>query len=233
MNSQAASFQRARRPEQKLQRQLAIIGAARELALRDGVVNVSLTDIAEGVGLHKSALLRYFETREQVFLVLAAELWLEWAGAMHAALDGAASGASEVVIDVTVRSLARRPLFCDLIAHAALDLERKVSPDGVRRYQQVSLGVIDDVVGVVHRALPALSVGECREYVSTLVISAGALWQMANPSPSFAELCASDQELSSARVDLPMRLRRLATILLAGLVPSRAPGPAPAPPWSS
>ena len=33
----AKTFQRARRPEQKRQRQDAILGAARELARRDGV----------------------------------------------------------------------------------------------------------------------------------------------------------------------------------------------------
>ena len=71
------TYQRARRPEQKLERRDAILGAARELALRDGVRAVSLADIAARVGIHKSALLRYFETREQIFLELTAEAWRE------------------------------------------------------------------------------------------------------------------------------------------------------------
>ena len=47
----AEAYQRARRPEQKQQRQDAILGAARDLALRDGVRAVSLADIADRVGI--------------------------------------------------------------------------------------------------------------------------------------------------------------------------------------
>src|ERR1700753_1298544 len=88
----AEYYQRARRPEQKLERRDAILGAARELAPpRRGrpVRPVSLSDIAGRVGIHKSALLRYFETREQIFLELTAQAWREWTAGLHAALDGA------------------------------------------------------------------------------------------------------------------------------------------------
>ena len=87
-----STYQRARRPEQKLERRDAILSAARELALRDGVRGVSLADIAARVGIHKSALLRYFETREQIFLELTADAWREWVAALHAGLDPAAPG---------------------------------------------------------------------------------------------------------------------------------------------
>jgi AcrR family transcriptional regulator len=229
----SAAFQRARRPEQKQQREDAILGAARELALRDGVRNVSLSDIAGRIGIHKSALLRYFETREQIFLELTAASWLDWGQALHAGLDGVSpggsggpggpggSGAAGVVADVVARSFTDRPLLCDLIPHTALNLERNVSPEAVRRYKLTSLGVISDAVGVVHRVLPELTATECREFVSTMASLAGALWQIANPPPVLAELYARDPDLAHACVDLTPRLRRTAAILLAGLVPSR------------
>src|ERR1700744_906315 len=83
----AETYQRARRPEQKLERRDAILGAARELARQGGVRTVSLADIRARVGIHKSALLRYFETREQIFLELTAQAWPEWSAGLHAALD--------------------------------------------------------------------------------------------------------------------------------------------------
>src|SRR5215469_900987 len=113
----AETYQRARRPEQKLERRDAILGAARELALRDGVRNVSLADIASRVGIHKSALLRYFETREQIFLELTAAAWREWVQALPGALDQAERGDAHLVADVVARSFGDRPLLCDLIAH--------------------------------------------------------------------------------------------------------------------
>jgi AcrR family transcriptional regulator len=217
----AESFQRARRPEQKMRRQAAILSAARELALRDGVRKVSLADIAARVGVHKSALLRYFETREQIFLELTAEAWRDWADAIHAGLDTAAMGSAGLVADVIARSFGDRPLLCDLVAHTPLNLERNVSPGGVRRYKMTSLGTVNEAASLVQRVLPDLTLAECTEFVATLASLAGAVWQMANPAPALAELYASDPALAQACVDLTSRLRRTAQILLAGLIPSR------------
>src|SRR6266851_3277528 len=155
--STAADFQRARLPEQKQQRQDAILEAAWQLALRDGVRNVSLADIAGRVGIHKSALLRYFETREQIFLELTAAAWREWAQALHGALDQAERGSADLVADVFAGSFGDRPLLCDLIAHTPLNLERNVSPEAVRRYKLTSLAAVEEAAAVIARALPGLA----------------------------------------------------------------------------
>jgi AcrR family transcriptional regulator len=215
------TYQRARRPEQKLERRDAILSAARELALRDGVRTVSLADIAARVGIHKSALLRYFETREQIFLELTAEAWREWVAALHAELDEAALGSAALVADVFARSFSDRPLLCDLIAHTPLNLERNVSVESVRQYKLTSLAAVQEAAAVAQRVLPDLTVAECLDFVAVVASLAGATWQMANPGPALAELYASDPALSRACIDLTQRLRRAGDILLAGLIPAR------------
>src|ERR1700759_2192705 len=90
-------FQRARRPEQKEQRREAILAAAADLARRDGVRAVTLSAIAGAVGIHKSALLRYFETREAIFLELTGREWGEWREATSAALAEVALGDADAV----------------------------------------------------------------------------------------------------------------------------------------
>jgi AcrR family transcriptional regulator len=225
-------FQRARRPEQKQQRQEAILSAARALALAGGVRGVSLAGIAAGAGIDKSALLRYFETREQIFLELTAREWAPWVRALHDGLDGldgaspqpAATGSAGLVADVVARSFADRPLFCDLLAHTPLNLERNVSPENARSYKLTSLAAVAEAAAVVHRALPDLTIGECTEFISAIASLAGSLWQIANPVPVLAQLFASDPALALACVDLAPRLRRTADILLAGLIPSRPVG---------
>lgn len=219
----AETFQRARRPEQKRRRQDAILDAARDLARRDGVRNVSLADIASRVGIHKSALLRYFETREQIFLELTAAAWREWVQALHGELDRAERGRADLVADVVAGSFGDRPLLCDLIAHTPLNLERNVSVEAVRRYKLTSLGAVHEAAALVQRVLPALTVDEALEFIGALASLAGAVWQIANPPAALAELYASDPDLAHACVDLVPRLRRTAEILLAGLIPSRDP----------
>src|ERR1700751_4128564 len=159
------TYQRARRPEQKLERRDAILSAARELALRDGVRTVSLADIAARVGIHKSALLRYFETREQIFLELTAQAWGEWVAALRSGLDAVAADAGADpparVADVLARSFAGRPLLCDLIAHTPLNLERNVSPEAVRSYKLTSLGAVGEAAALVQHVLPDLTRDEC------------------------------------------------------------------------
>jgi AcrR family transcriptional regulator len=213
----AETFQRARRPEQKELRREAILTAAREAALELGVRAVSLAEIAARAGIHKSALLRYFETREEIFLELAQPEWREWSASTSAALD-----AGEDVAATLAGSFAARPLLCDLIPHTALNLERNASVEAVRAYKYVSLGSVGAVSEAVSRAVPALRQSECRELVSILASNAGALWQIANPPPALAELYRSDPALEGACVELEPRLRRTAQLVLAGFAPTRS-----------
>ena len=69
------TYQRARSPEHKEERREAILAAAHELARESSVRNVSLGDIARRVGLAKSNLLRYFQSREDIFLTLLLREW--------------------------------------------------------------------------------------------------------------------------------------------------------------
>ena len=226
------TFRRARRPEQKQQRREDILAAARELAVTDGVRAVSLAGIAARAGIDKSALLRYFETREQIFLELTAREWQAWVQGLHDGLDDAAPASAaaagpgpSLVADVVARSFGDRPLFCDLLAHTPLNLERNVSPEAVRGYKLISLDAVSEAASVVHRALPDLTEQECLEFISAIAGLAGTVWQIANPVPALAALFASDPALAGACVDLVPRLRRTAEILLAGLIPSRTAGP--------
>src|ERR1700758_2330411 len=120
-------FQRARSAAAKQLRESAILEAARVLGAERGIRQVTLTEIAEAVGMHKSALLRYFETREEIFLRLTADGGREWSGALRAALEALHEPTSAAVAAVFASTLAERGTFCDLLAQAPLNLERNVS----------------------------------------------------------------------------------------------------------
>src|SRR3984885_7270529 len=104
----SSTFQRARSSENKTQRRESILAAAAQLATRDGVRQVTLTDIAARVGMHKSALLRYFETREQIFLEMTGRSWREWAAAVRSGLAGVVSVDAAAVAAVLAHEFAVR-----------------------------------------------------------------------------------------------------------------------------
>jgi AcrR family transcriptional regulator len=87
-----ATFQRARSEEQREVRRRAILDAAAAMLAEMPVAQVSLNELSRRVGLAKSNVLRYFESREAVLLELLDSAWQEWLAGLAEAL-GAAAGA--------------------------------------------------------------------------------------------------------------------------------------------
>jgi AcrR family transcriptional regulator len=145
--------------------------------------------------MHKSALLRYFETREQIFLRLTAEGWREWTAALRARLDRIGSPTAKTVASAFSTTLADRGMFCDLLAQAPLNLERNVSLEAVRDFKFVTHNEVDAIVEVLRRRLPGLTERDCIDIIAAATALAGALWQMANPGPDVAALYRSDPRM--------------------------------------
>ena len=217
---QEPGFQRARSTEAKQLREAAILDAARRLGAERGIRQVTLTEIAEEVGMHKSALLRYFETREEIFLRLTAEAWQEWSGALRAELVMVTKPTPAAIAAVFARTLAARGAFCDLLAQAPLNLERNVSVEAVRAFKLVTHTQLDAIAIVLRRLQPALSGRDTVDLIAAATSMSGAFWQMATPGPEIAALYRSDPRLSHAVVDVEARVKRLLTALIKGLLPS-------------
>ncbi|MFF7995823.1 TetR family transcriptional regulator [Kitasatospora xanthocidica] len=213
----AAEFRRARSPEAKRQREASILEAARTLGRERGIRDVSLTDIAAAVGMHKSALLRYFETREEIYLRLTAEGWQEWSDALTERLREAEDPGPAAVARAFAATLAARGMFCDLLAHAPLNLERKVSLDAVRDFKLATLAARGPVTAAVRAQVPALSDQDVVDLFATAVALAGAMWQIANPGAEVAALYRSDPRLSHAVIEVEPRLARILTATITGL----------------
>jgi AcrR family transcriptional regulator len=219
-------FQRARSAEAKQLRESAILAAARTLGAERGIRQITLTEIAEAVGMHKSALLRYFETREEIFLRLTADGWREWSAALRTELEGlhgvhgvqgVSAATPAAVAGAFASTLAARGLFCDLLAQAPLNLERNVSLETVRAFKLVTLAEVEAIVTVGRRLMPGLSERDGVDLIAAATAMSGAFWQMATPGPEVAALYRSDPRLAHAVVDVEPRVARLLAAMLAGM----------------
>ena len=211
-------FQRARSAAAKQLRESAILEAARALGDERGIRQITLTDIGEAVGMHKSAMLRYFETREEIFLRLTADGWREWSMALRAELEELAAPTPAAMAGVFASTLAARGLFCDLLAQAPLNLERNVSLDAVRAFKLVTLAEVQAIVAVVQRLLPGLTQRDGVDLIAAATAMSGAFWQMATPGPEVAALYRSDPRLAHAVVDVEPRVARLLEAMLEGML---------------
>lgn len=222
-------FQRARSTEAKQQREDAILAAARALATDRGIRQITLTDIAAAVGMHKSALLRYFENREQIFLRLSAEDWQDWGPAVRTALAGLETGgtvsggtvSSAAIARTIASSLASRPVFCDLLAQAPLNLERSVSVEAVRAYKLVTHHELEGIIGAIRSLLPALTETDAVDVIAAATSLSGAFFEIATPGPEIEALYRSDPRLAHAVVDVEPRVARMLAAMIDGLLLAR------------
>lgn len=212
-------IQRARSQEAKAQRQEAILQSARSLALAHGVRAVTLTGIAAGVGMHKSAMLRYFETREEIFLRLAREFWGEWAEEVEVELGAVYPARQENLnkraAQILSSTLVSRPLFCDLLAQVPLNLEHGVSLTAVKDFKIAALAATGRIATSLGETL-SIPWSAARNIVATATGMAGALWQMAAPGSNLRKLYEQDPELTHALVDVEPRLVEILAALIRG-----------------
>ncbi|GAB3567780.1 TetR family transcriptional regulator [Amycolatopsis endophytica] len=209
------AFLRARSPEHKQQRREAILAAARELALRDGVRTVSLGGVAAAVGLVKSNLARYFATREEIFLELAAEEFRGWEAAAVARV--AVAPGPESVLDALVETLDERPLFCDLLSHSATTLERNATMEAARAFKLQTAGSFAKISAAVAQARPDLTGDEAGELVAAAAGFAGLLYPAAHPPPVLARLYAEDAAVAALCFEFVPVAKRMLRALAAGL----------------
>ncbi|BDH55860.1 TetR/AcrR family transcriptional regulator [Tsukamurella sp. PLM1] len=216
-------FQRARSAEQRQQRREAILAAAEAMLGEMDVAAVTLSELSRRVGLAKSNVLRYFESREEVLLEVlmrAAGEWIvEFESECRADVPAGGPSAARVdaVADVFARVAAARPELLDLLSAQAGVLERNVSTDAIVRFKRSALVAIDAMAAVLTRALPELG-DRARETCSLLLTLAGALYVQAEQSRGCESAYLVDPTLAVFRVDLIPALRESVAVVLAGVL---------------
>jgi AcrR family transcriptional regulator len=215
------TFQRARSAEQREERRRTILDTALKMLDEMPVAEVSLNELSRRVGLAKSNVLRYFESREAVLLELLDRALREWlaevAGEVAAGVDPdrpapARAGAFAAVV---ARSLARRTVLCDLIGAQAGVLEHNVSTDVVVRFKRSALGGLDTMAELLRGAVPEVG-GEAAPVCLLAMILAGGLWTHCRPSASARAAYEADPALAMLHLDLAPALEHGLALLITG-----------------
>lgn len=213
-------FQRARRPEQKAHRRASILKVAAGLARRKGLRSVSLGDIALAVGLTKSNVLRYFETREDIYLQLASSGYRSWADRVIDRLGELAAagpvGPTEVATALT-ECLAVDMLFCNLVSEGASALERNVSPEAVRVFKQSFLVAVEDLAEALVSSSDCLVKAQADETIMATIMLAAGLWPWCNPPSALVDLYRTEPEVIGTRLEFVPQLKRLVEAVVRGL----------------
>jgi AcrR family transcriptional regulator len=217
------TFQRARSAEQREVRRRAILETTSAMLDEMPVAQVTLNELSRRVGLAKTAVLRYFESREAVLLDLMDHRTTTWLAELeHELAHGVDPGRSAVqraeqVADVLSQSLAAQTVLCDLFGAQGGVLEHNVSIEAVRRHKRASMGNLAVMAGLVRRRLP--EIGDRAElFCLNVLIMGGALSAYTSPPPSLLAVYESEPALAVHHVDLRTALR-----LAIGMLPRSGP----------
>jgi AcrR family transcriptional regulator len=143
-------------------RRSAIMTGAREMLAEKNLAEISLRELSDRVGLAKSNVLRYFDSREAIFLEVLDEEFQAWLIDLESRLGKPrarkAGYANEVRAATTmVASLVDAELLCELLASMAVVLERNISGEFARDFKARATANVGAVAQLVGRHLPWLS----------------------------------------------------------------------------
>jgi AcrR family transcriptional regulator len=218
------TFQRARNEEQREIRRRVQDGPAAAMLDEMPVAAVSLNELSRRVGLAKSNVLRYFESREAVLLELLDDFLGSWladlAEELAAGIEAHAAPhvRADLLAEILSRSLAERVVLCDLFGAQGGVLEHNVSVEAIKRHKRSSLARLTDMSELVRGHVPELGDGAELFCLMTLV-SAGALSSYVPPPPSVLAAYADEPELGVLNLDLRDALRVACTSALLGVLP--------------
>jgi len=225
----STGFQRARSPEQQEQRRAAILAAARSMLDRMPPTQVSLRELSREVGLSKSNVVRYFPTREAVFLAVLTADWDSWLTAVESRLptpDAQRHPRDQVrlVAAAIAQALGEHRRFCDLIAACQTVLEHNVPLEVAREFKGAALDRLNQFASLTRSRIPELGEAQGAEFAGLVWALVAGAWPLANPSPVVATVLA-EPRFAAIRVDFTPAMTRTLTVILDGMTrPADPPG---------
>lgn len=212
----AIGKQRARSAQDKELRISSLLDAARDLAREHGVREVTMLAVTARIGLHPSALRRYFESREELLLELAEQGWADWEESLLDVLGDARDLDAAAAADRISESLDRLPIFCDLLTHVALSLEGAVRIERARSYKLAATKSYDAMAAALARSVAGLDESSARDVLTTAMSCAAYLYQLSRPTETLRELYAEHPEWAHGALRFRSHLTELLTHSVLG-----------------
>jgi len=203
-----ATFSRARSEEQRARRREDILTAAATMLADTRVADLSLNELARRVGLAKSNVLRYFESREAVLLELYAREFAAWLDALEERLAAIDDRTPDSLAAAVAGTAAERPVFAELCAAAPGILEHNISGPVALAYKRALLA---DAARLGDDPRDTLV------FVGAVTLGIGGIWSTCRLSPGMAEAYELDPELARFRIDFRESLEVLLVTVIRGL----------------
>lgn len=183
------SWQRARTEEKKTERKEAIYQAALKLFKDHGYDKVSLNSIAREAKFSKSNLYRYFSSREEIYLNIFSDLFVEWSEECITQLQKtSAPSNAEQVARLWVSTTKKYPSLLDLAPLLFHSLEQNSSYEQLLSFKSKVLQVVTSLTRELIRLLPTLGHKEASKLIITSHATLASAWAAAKYNETLASI---------------------------------------------
>lgn len=198
-----------------------ILATARTMLEQSPPADISLRELSQHVGLSKSNVVRYFPTREAVFLAVLAGDFRSWLDAVEQRLPRAdarrrAHTRHELVAATVAQTLTEHHRFCDLLVASQTILERNIPIETAREFKTSAMTQVSRLATLVRSRIPELDEAEAFGFAGLIWALIAGVWPMANPSPVVAAVLA-EPGFATMCVDFVPAMTRALTIALDGV----------------
>ena len=189
------------------------------------VADLSLNELSRRVGLAKSNVLNYFESREAVLLELSSTELTSWVDEPRDRARGhpsrdAAGRAGGAVGGGCGTHVAGRPVLCDLISAQASVLERNISTETALTFKRAAAVAYARMIEVVVGAVPELGAEGAGRFIAAASMLAGAIWTHSHPVPAIVAAYEADPLIRTVQMEFEPALRDNLWLLLRAHSPA-------------
>lgn len=200
---------RARLQPEKQERKKEILFSAEKLFLdSNGELNkISVDSIVKGSGISKGTFYLYFKTKEEVYLDLLEDKFVEWFESMKKGFRELGRNPDpEKIADVLIKYVTEHNYFIKLLVISNLIIEKNIESERLFQYKIKLLKLVQELGEVVESRVTTIEIGEgsillMRSYGIVL-----GVWQVVDVPESTKNLF--DNGLSFFQMDYKNELKK-------------------------
>lgn len=211
------TYQRAIFPQQKQEKQFAILQNAQILFEQSSYDAINMIDIARQVGIAKGTLYLYFKSKESLFLGLFLKINNEWFEELNKKLSMAPGPLNlETFVVYIESSLENHPLLQRLISIPHLILEQNIEYSEAYFFKHHLRDHFEQTGILVENVLPFLKPGDGMELLFTVYVILIGLQHISDTLPGIQPVY-HQPELNYLRYNPAIKLKHILVILLKGM----------------
>ena len=219
--AQKSDWIRATKPNQKNQREVEILTAAKRLLKKNGYEGTSLNTIAKEAQFTKSNVYRYFSSREEIFLNVYMEYILAWSKDMLAVYPSiSASTSFENFASRWIRTLSKHPNLLELSSVLFVSLEKNSSKEQLEIFKQIAKEIYDQHYQEISRVFPFMTWNDVRYFLKFSFPLLSTFWISAKPHTTLSDVYQK-KAFQKMKPQFAKDAKKAVVILLSGIQHSK------------